>query len=202
MAKIDFNKVEQNLHKAMHTMFVKNLVSGKESSHKRAVIFFGHHLAKPSPADSVIEAINEWRIEQALSESIAESEASGQAALPVPPISVADEKAAEDQVPSDQYVVSPLYILRKHLLWFIRKRVANIYKLLGTTKEEVVALRKKKELTAEDKKRVEEILAKANEINQRLMKKLGLDTDEALVETEVKKHKSKRFNIRDSWLPL
>jgi predicted outer membrane protein len=98
--------------------------------------------------------------------------------------------------------VPPLYILRKHLLWFIRKRVANIYKLLGTTKEEVITLRKKKNLTPEESKRVDEILKKAQEINQRLMKKLGIDTDEALIEKEVQKHKTKRFNIRESWLPL
>lgn len=204
MAKIDFTKVEQNIHDAMHTMFVKNIVSGKGSSRKRAIIYFGHHIPKPLAADSVIEAINEWRIEQALSQVVAESENEAAPLSPYPEKSVTapNEDEAEDAIPQDKYVVSPVYILRKHLLWFIRKRVANIYKLLGTTKEEVIAFRKKNELTQEDYTRVGEILTKANEINQRLMKKLGIDTDDALVEKEVKKHKTKRFNIRDSWLPL
>lgn len=194
MTKIDFEKVEQNLSKAMHSMFVKNLVSGKESAHRRAIIYFGHHLAKPSPPDSVILAINEWRLEQALSETLAETE---QGIITAP-----DEEKAEEALPKDEYEVSPMYKLRKHLLWFIRKRVANIYKLLGTTKEEVIALRKKKDPTKEDYVRIEEILTKAREINQRLLKKLGLDTDEALIEKEIKRHKAKRFNIRESWLPL
>ncbi|MCE5293829.1 MAG: hypothetical protein LLF94_04370 [Chlamydiales bacterium] len=199
MAKIDFNKVEQNLHLAMHTMFVRKLAAGKQSSNKRAIIFFGHHMAKPSPNDSVIQAINEWRIEQALAETIAETV---DTPLPDAPITAENEDAAEEKVPDDAYTVAPLYILRKHLLWFIRKRVANIYKLLGTTKEEIIALRKKEVLSHDDNKRVDEILTKAKEINGRLMKKLGIDTDEALVEKEVIKHKTKRFNIRDSWLPL
>ena len=199
MAKIDFNKVEQNLHLAMHTMFVRKLASGKQSSNKRAIIFFGHHMAKPSPGDSVIQAINEWRIEQALAETIAETV---NTPFPDAQITAENEDAAEAQVPEDTYTVAPLYVLRKHLLWFIRKRVANIYKLLGTTKEEVIALRKKQTLSQDDNKRVDEILSKAKEINQRLMKKLGIDTDDALVEKEVLKHKTKRFNIRDSWLPL
>ncbi len=202
MAKIDFNKVEQNLHQAMHTMFVKNLVSGKQSAHKRAVIFFGHHIAKPLLSDSVIEAINEWRIEQALQQTLEEVQAKPENPLPEKTVTAPNEAEAESQVPQEQYVVSPVYILRKHLLWFIRKRVANIYKLLGTTKEEVLEFRKKKELSSEDYKRVGEILTKAQEINQRLMKKLGIDTDDALVQKEVLKHKTKRFNIRESWLPL
>ncbi len=203
MAKIDFSKVEINLSQAMHSLFVKNLAAGKESSYRRAILFYGYHLPKPEPPDSVIEAINDWRVEQALNETITETE---QGALlspqPYPPVQVPDEQAQEAKIPEKRYDVSPLYVLRKHLLWFIRKRVANIYKLLGTTKEEVIALRKKKDLTSEDQKRVLEILTKANEINGRLMKKLGIDTNEALVEQEVKKHKTKRFNIRDSWLPL
>ena len=201
MAKIDFNKVEQNIHQAMHTMFIRNIVSGKGSSHKRAIIFFGHHIPKPLATDSVIEAINEWRIEQALAQAIAESENTPAAATEAI-VTAPNEEEAEKQVPQEQYVVSPVYILRKHLLWFIRKRVANIYKLLGTTKEEVIAFRKKKELTPDDYTRVTEILTKAQDINQRLMKKLGIDTDDALIEKEVKKHKTKRFNIRESWLPL
>lgn len=205
MAKIDFTKVEQNIHDAMHTMFVKNIVSGKGSSRRRAIIYFGHHIPKPLAADSVIEAINEWRIEQALSQVVAEAEQQQSEAMspyPEQRVLAPNEEEAEACIPQEKYVVSPVYILRKHLLWFIRKRVANIYKLLGTTKEEVIAFRKKNELTAEDYARVGEILAKAQEINQRLMKKLGLDTDDALVESEIKKHKTKRFNIRDSWLPL
>jgi len=98
--------------------------------------------------------------------------------------------------------VAPIYILRKRLLWFARKRVTNIYKLLGTTKEEVITLRKKKNRTAEDDKRIDELLQKSHEINERLRKKLGFSTDEDLIEKEKKRHITKRFNIRETWLPL
>ncbi len=203
MAKIDFSKVEINLSQAMHQLFIKNLAAGKESAYRRAILFYGYHLPKPEPPDSVIEAINDWRVERALSETITEAE---QNTLlppqPIPPLPALDEAAAEAVIPEKKYEVSPLYILRKHLLWFIRKRVANIYKLLGTTKEEVIGLRKKKAHTPEEQKRILEILAKANEINGRLMKKLGIDSDEALIEKEVKKQKTKHFNIRENWLPL
>ncbi len=201
MAKIDFSKVEQNLHQAMHMIFVKNLVAGKEVAHRHAVLFLGHHLDKPSPQDSVVEAINEWRMELAVDETVAETQK--ELALPqMEPVSAPDEEKAAQNIPQEEYLISPLYKLRKHLLWFIRKRVANIYKLLGTTKEEVIELRKKKNLSEEEQKRVQEILVKSQEINQRLMKKLGIDTDDALIEKEVKKHRTKRFNIRESWLPL
>ncbi len=202
MAKIDFNKVELNLSQALYTMFVKKLVSGKEGAHKRAVIYFGYHIPRPSPPDSVIDAINEWRIEQALAETVEEAGMKSEEPYTPPPVTSPDEEKAEADVPDEEEAVPPLFILRKHLMWFIRKRVANIYKLLNTTKEEVIALRKKKELSPEEKKRVQEILAKALDINQRLMKKLGLDSDEALIQTEIKKHKTKQFNIRETWLPL
>lgn len=210
MSKIDFLKVEQNLGEAIHKTFIKKLSKGKPSVYPRAYGFLGFNVRKPSPPDTIDDAIGEWREE--LKESGAElaTEKVEQAIPPgtdlhalLTPPEEKDLTAVPDPIPPEDPIhLNPIYILRKHLLWFVRKRVANIYKLLGTTKEEIISFRKKREFTPEEAKRIEEILAKSKEINAKLMKKLGLDTDDSLVEKEKKKHMLRRFNVRDSWLPL
>lgn len=210
MAKIDFLKVEQNLSEAIHKTFIKKLSKGKPSVYPRAYAFLGFNINKPKPADSVIDAIIEWRSE--LKESGAEIVnltlpqqvvPPGSELLLSAPVGEKDLTATPDVVPPDEPIhLHPVYVLRKHLLWFVRKRVANIYKLLGTSKEEITNFRKKKEFTPEELDRINELLGKARDINKRLLKKLGLDSDDALVEKEKKRHMLRRFNVRDSWLPL
>ena len=223
MVKIDFEKVERNIGEAQHTWFIKKVASQKSVSYPRASAFFGHDVAKPGPQDSVIGAITEWR-QDLLEEEITEKKAETEKELEVPELShttetlVPTEEKAEEEVKVEatkeqalekpffedipSSTVSSLYILRKRLLWFARKRVSNIYKLLGSTKEEVIAFRKKKTRTPEDDKRIEELLQKSNELNEKLRKKLGFSTDEDLIEKEKKRHITKRFNIRETWLPL
>lgn len=212
MPKVDFLKVEQNLSEAIHKTFVKKLSKGKPSVYPRAYAFLGHNVPKPTPPDSVIDAINEWRedLKESGSELVTDipqqEPAPGDdlgSLLPMPETHEKDLTAIPDAIPPEEPIhLHPVYILRKHLLWFVRKRVANIYKLLGTTKEEIISFRKKKEFTPEELKRIKEILDKAQEINKRLLKKLGLDSDDALVEKEKKKNLLRRFNVRDSWMPL
>lgn len=211
--KVDYEKVEQNLSQTVHKMFVKKLQAGKQVAYARAIEYLGHNMPKPNKQDAVVEALNEWRAEviETEREAVAAKEgAQAEGAAPLigdflPP--TIQTKEAENQEPEpipeqEPFFISPLYILRKHLLWFIRRRVANIYKLLGTTKEEIVDLRRKKTLSDEELKRVNELLVKAKDINQRLLKRLGLETSEAIIEREKKKHVTRRFNIRDSWIPL
>lgn len=198
MTKFDFHKVEQTLGEALHHTFVKKLVSGEPISRPRAVSFFGVSTPKPNPQDSVIEALAEWQKEEA-------EEAAQESSLPIEPQEGPSISEPVSEIPFQSPTtpaVAPLYILRKRLLWFIKQRVTNVYKLLGTTKEEVIALRKKKEHSAEDEKRIQELVEKSTEIHQRLMKKLGLDTDDALIEKEKARHIRKRFNIKETWTPL
>jgi hypothetical protein len=201
MAKIDFVRVEQHLGEALQHWFVKKLVEGQSVTYMRASSYFGSETAKPGPEDSVIVALKEW--EQEVQEEEKEEDTTTQ---PKEPEEIAPSPQASIQsIPIEAEAtpeIPPLFILRKRLLWFIRNHVVNIYKLLGTTKEEIIALRKKSPLTPEDDKRIQELLVKSTEINQRLMKKLGIDSDDALIESEKKRHLTKRFNIRETWLPL
>lgn len=210
MTKLNYQLVEQTLGQALHHSFVQKLVEGQSVAYPRAVSFFGIDVLKPNFEDSVILALSDWKkealeLEQQESEqqNLAHEEASTVALTTGIEHASITEAVQQISFPEPQIqTVAPLYILRKRLLWFIKHRVANIYTLLGTTKEEVIALRKKKERSPEDDKRIQELLEKASEINQRLLKKLGLDTDEALIEKEKQRHIRKRFNIKESWVPL
>jgi len=211
--KIEYEKIEQNLSQTIHKMFVKKLQAGKQVAYPRAIEYLGHNMPKPNPQDTVIEALDEWRTEVVETEREQQAAKEGKAAEEgevmigdfLPPTVAAKEAESiepEPIPPEEPVFISPLYILRKHLLWFIRRRVANIYKLLGTTKEEIIDLRRKKSLSQEEAKRVNELLVKAQDVNRRLLKRLGLETDEAIIAKEQRKNTTRRFNIRDSWIPL
>jgi len=96
----------------------------------------------------------------------------------------------------------PLFLLRRLILWMRKKRVVDVYKLLGTTEEEIIAIRKKEKLTPQDEMRILEILKKGKLIKEKLLKKLGLENDKKIVAQEYKTQKNKRFNTKDTWLPL
>lgn len=230
MVKFNFELVEQTLGKAIHYSFVRKLVLGEPVAYPRAVSFFGVATPKPDFQDSVILALADWQ-EEVQEKVEEERQKEGQEELlkaeeQDQKASIKSKDKLSTKAPSiaattgveyasltqtvqnlnfnipDVPVVPPLYILRKRLLWFIKHRIANIYKLLGTTKEEIVELRKKRTRTQADDARIQELLDKSSEINQRLMKKLGLDTDEALIEKEKARHIRKRFNIKETWVPL
>ena len=196
MAKIKFEHAEKNMGDAMHYWFIKKISSGKSSAYPRAAAYLGMGQTKPGPEDSVIGAINEWR-EDLLDEALEREEELQQKEeeteeLPREEIEIQKEEIQEPEAVTEEIhleetptpMVSPMYILRKRILWFIRKRVTNIYELLGTTKEEVVALRKKKDKTPEDEKKIQELLDKSHEINERLLQRLGIKTDDDLIEKE------------------
>ena len=104
----------------------------------------------------------------------------------------------DDTIP----LLPPILLLRRLILWMRQKRVADVYKLIATTEEEVLALREKAPLSPQEEKRVVDILEKGRSVKERLLRKLGLGDDEKIVDQEYKNHKTKRFNKKDTWIPL
>lgn len=225
MTKIDFTKVEEKLAQAIHSMFVQKLMSGKETISDQAIAFYGIDSGpRPKPKDSVVEALQELEIE-AEAERVAQlaelAAAEGQTGIkepiqeakkpePLPEIKLPEvTPEAAQNVPAITILpttppppLSPLFLLRRHLLWFKRKKVKNYYELVKTTKEEIAEFRKKETFNEQELERIRELLQNAEEIKIRLMKKLGLEDDTTVIERERKKTINKRFNIKDTWLPL
>ena len=121
----------------------------------------------------------------------------------------ADEKGPSQPVKEDIPTIDeaasklpPLLLIRRLILWMRKKRVVDLYRLLGTSEEEMVALRDKEKLTPKDEERVKELLEKGKQLKVKLMKKLGLEDDQKIVSKEYKKNKTKRFNVKDTWLPM
>lgn len=225
MTKIDFTKVEEKLAQAIHSMFVQKLMSGKETISDHAIAFYGIDSGpRPKPKDSVVEALQELEIE-AEAERVAQlaelAASQGQTDIkepiqeikkpePLPEIKLPEvTPEAAQNVPAITILpttppppLSPLFLLRRHLLWFKRKKVKNYYELVKTTKEEIAEFRKKETFNEQELERIRELLQNAEEIKIRLMKKLGLEDDTTVIERERKKTINKRFNIKDTWLPL
>jgi hypothetical protein len=107
-------------------------------------------------------------------------------------------------LPSEKFLepLSPLITLRKHLLWFKQQHFDDRYERIGTTKEEVFTFRRAAKLTPEQTQRVIELNHKAEKIKAELLKTKGSESDEDMIEREKKRHKTKRFNVRETWLPL
>lgn len=106
--------------------------------------------------------------------------------------------------PSEKFIepASSLLILRKHILWLKRQHIDDRYERLGTTKEEVFALRRARRLTEKDLQRINELNERAEELKKELLKKSGKETPEEIIEKGRKRTKPKRFNTKDSWVPL
>jgi hypothetical protein len=213
MAKIDFSKVEQSLGEAMHHFFIKKLVDGHFTGNARAISYLGQQRSKPGPQDSVIECLVDIRSEE--EEEAKKEQELAFGTLPEKATQAEPEISQEEQstpfVPppeepmmadEEKPTIAPIFILRNRIRWFIKKRVTNVYQLLGTTKEEVSALRRKTTLSDSEQARITELIAKSSELHQLLNKKLGVGDNEALIASEKKKHRTKRFNVRETWLPL
>ena len=101
-----------------------------------------------------------------------------------------------------QEKVSTLYLLRQHLFWMKLQHLENRYEILRTSKEEIFAFRRKQRLAEDDLMRIKQLLQKAQEFRIFWLKKQGIDSPESLIERQKKKHKTKRFNIKEKWLPI
>jgi hypothetical protein len=227
MVKIDFTKVEEKLSLGIQTMFMKKLIAGGATLSGNAVEFYRMNDGpRPKPKDTVIEGLEELKQEAkeleeqerlASLETLKEIPSQvGTAEVFQEPPKQEPEKKTEDKpiigtplitekIPTteeQEKVLPPIFLLKKHVDWFKKKRVKDFYKILGTTEEEVRDLRLKKVRTEQEEKRVEDILRRAKPLKTALLKKLGIAEDEALIDKERKKHLNKRINIRDTWLAL
>lgn len=209
MAKIDFSKVEENLKKAMHAIFVKKIESGESNVSARAVSFYRLDESTGSGvSDSVIGALEELAKGDLPEEPEEITEASGlevDTLAPMPAVRRGAIASSESVPPAVEEVAPTMTLfsrLHRRLLWLSRNKVSKVYEQLGTTKEAVQALGKREQLTEEDTKELERLLAKAEELKQSVIEKRGIASDTSLVETERKSQQSKRFNVKKSWLPL
>ena len=121
-----------------------------------------------------------------------------------PPRFIAPPTPPPNNPPSDTFreKTAPLYLLRQHILWLKRRRRNDRYELLGTTREEIMSFRRTERLSKEQLSRIKEILDRADEVRIELLTKEGMKTAEDEVEGQKNKQKTKRFNIKDTWLPL
>lgn len=252
MAKINYNKVEQELNEALRKMYIKKLMQGESSVSKRAVSYYGMDSGpRPKPQDAVIEELaaiekeeKEFerkeieRMKQALAAQQKEKEEilgglqsyakegvsleqqgedlieeqtkkfEGEAKeLSGPDVPQAPPTAVQEieQIPTIDETESPLpplLLVRRLILWMKKKRLVDLYKLLGTSEEEVAALKLKETVTPEEEKRILEILQQGKTVKTKILKKLGLEDNQKIVDKEYKKQKTKRFNIKDNWLPM
>jgi hypothetical protein len=189
MAHLDFSQIEYTLGTALHHIFIKTLVDGDPVNYARAIAFFGNEEGKPTPYDSVVEAMVE------IQKDIEEIDQTLPAFLPAIAATPKMDLPPEVKIP-------PMIILRKRILWLIKRNVANIYNKIGSSKEEMTELKAKTDLTLEEIRRVQELLKNTHELTLKIKQKLGIETDEGLVDKEKKKHLTKRLNVRDSWLAL
>jgi len=231
MARIDFQKIEDDIAHTLHSMFVKKLFGGEPTISPNAISYFRlDDGPRPKPEDSVEVALAELNEDnkRLLAESIisrekellagqgitmSEDDFSAKVAQEleriqssqVQPVLKKQEPVyitpeVEEQMPPPKF--SALFLLQKHLDWFKKKKIKDLYTLLKTTKEEIATLCSKKDFSVIELNRIEELLEAAKTQKDELIKKMGLKEDSELVEKEQKKHKSKRLGVRETWLQL
>ena len=144
------------------------------------------------PAEDAFEVIRKTPVYDVLRKARSQSDRPPRFAVSPP----------SDVPPSDMILESssPLYVLRQHVLWLKRHHKDNRYELLGTTRSEIMALRTAQRLSEEQLVRIKEINARAEEIRAEILASKG--SDEGEIEDQKKKQKTKRFNVKDTWLHL
>lgn len=209
--KVDYSKVEKEVGEALIKMQIEQLQQGKPLESSRAIEYYGlgEH-ARPVQEDPVEKLLAEEAAKESgtIEEDLDEDEISSahDTLLQVPPRKVPTQRVQTAQKidSKEQFEAPPeeLFLLRRHIFWMKQQGIQDRYTRLGTTQAEVFALKKKGRLTDEDKLRIKTLLKKALQVKEELTKGLGLTSDEALIEREKKRHKTKRFNVREKWLPL
>lgn len=227
MAKIDYTKVEEMLATALHSMLIKKLVEGRSTVSTQAVRYYGlDDGPRPKKDDSVISALKELEVDAkqeafrakleaerqererriALGEQVEPIKTEPTEEKPAEPSTIAASQVIQREkiLTSDETppTISALFLLQQHLQWFKKRKIKNVLAALKTTEDEITALAKEKPLNEASKKRVDELLGKAKDLKAGIIKKLGLEDDTAFIEKERKKHITKRFNIKETWLPL
>ncbi len=230
MAKIDYSKAEREFEQAVRQTRIKDLAEGKPAPTERAISYFG--LKEETPRPVTDDTVGKLLREEAAAEEEEETKPQEtlqptEELVEEEPLIVPLEKTPEADViykarkqstrvpkrpqpqptttpPGDQFLEepAPLLVLRKHLLWLKRRHIDNRYELLGTTIEEVFSFRNAERLTPEQIKRIQQLNERAGELKTKLLIELGSQTDETLIEKEQKTQKRKRFNVKDTWIPL
>jgi hypothetical protein len=212
MAKVDFTKVEESLATALQTNLIKKIVLGEPTVSTEAVSYYRMDDGpRPKPIDPIIQVLDEIRKEVDELEEEARlallAAGGGDAktakeetleAEKTPAVIAAPEKVPTKKVPT----FTPLFLLRQHLLWFKRKKIKDIFTTLGIQEQEIRDLRKKGTLSEEEQQKVIELLEKADDLRTSLIKKLGVEDDTVYIEKERKKHITKRFKVKETWLPM
>ncbi len=209
--KIDYSKVEQHLAEALIRMQVDQLTHGKPTASQRSKDYYGLDDTTPRPVreDPVERLIEEGLVEKPGVEQVeiedfsstpdkiqqSTQRRSAPPQLPIPLPKAPSKEMVEEPI-------SDLLLLRRHIFWMKQQGIQDRYEQLGTSMPEIFALRRKSRLSDEDKLRIQALLKKARAIRESIMEQKGTVSDEMLIESEQKKHKTKRLNVREKWLQL
>ncbi len=228
MAKTDYSKAEKEIGDSVQKMRIQSLVEGKTINSQRSKEYYGleGEDLRPEAQDPVLimlseEAEKEERESkgQLSEEETADDEdaffnaTSAQALLNDVMTKVRPQSARfpkrptpkfADIAPSERYLerASALYTLRQHVLWLKRRHIDNRYELLGATLNEVLTYRTASKLTDVELKRIKELNVRAEKVISGMLKKENMGSDQEIIDSQIKKHKTKRFNVKDSWIPL
>ena len=92
--------------------------------------------------------------------------------------------------------------MRMEFGYFIKKN-KNLYKKVGTTKEEMDAFFENPEkISAKNWKKIKEINTSLKKYIKKRNQTSTEEENETVVKSERKNHINKRHNVRDTWLPL
>lgn len=212
--KIDYSKVEQQLKEALIRMQVDQITQGKPTASQRAKDFYGLDDTTPRPVreDPVERLIEEGLTDETTQEPKSEElieemtvtedkiEKAPARRSPAPVLSSPIPKAESKELL--EIPATDLLVLRRHIFWMKQQGMKDRYEQIGTSLKEIFGFRKKPRLSDEDKLRIQALLKKAKAICEKIMEQKGKVSDEKLIESEQKRHKTKRLNVREKWLQL
>lgn len=233
MAKIDYTKVEREIQRVQEALQKRQLIEGKPIISSRAQSYYGvDNEPRPVPEEAVEKLLNDEKEEEKLQKT-GEAPYLVESSLPEIGAPTLDESGAISSTPKDESLfqypktkrkppqrpihnvnleltsdkiaekISPLYVLRQHILWMKRQHIDKRYELIGTSREEIATFRAKERIQDQDLVRINELIKKATYVRSVWeKKKLGAASLEELIDIMKKRSKNKRFNIRDKWLPL
>ncbi len=217
--KIDYSKAEKQFDEALTKMQIEQLSQGKPLTSSRAEEYFGlNEQERPLSEDPVEKLIEEeFSDKQTTPESVESGANDREVETQIEAQIDTLEKASPRRSPPQKAILpdkpvitkemvekppSELLVLRRHIFWMKQQGIKDRYEQLGTSLQEVLSLRKKERMTDEEKLRVQSLKRKAEELRQKIIEKQGKSNNETLVEQEIKRHRTKRHNVREKWLPL
>lgn len=222
MAKIDYSKAEAGMTRAIERMNKKKLQEGKSITSDQASLYFRlNEQGSPISEDAVESLLDEEKIRTNNPETATETEeeyeelgqvrdeipfvdtiqkARPRMGFKKPPVETdskqIEKKAKETSSPSQ------LILLRKHILWLKMRGIQDRYEKIGSSKEEIFALRKKTLFTSAENIRIQQLIKNSEKVKQEILQKEEKGSDEGLIEKQKKEHKNKYLSVRERWLKL